>query len=1471
MGHSHRRAAHTGLVAAVLGGLLAAVPPAAAAPDPAGQGTQRVIVELDGAAALEAVAASGSADDAGAAGGAGGAGTTGGAGITGGTTAPGNARDPKAAETARKARAARVTAVRKNLTGRHDAFLAEAKDAGIAPTSVRRHTLLLNAVAMTVGAGDLATLRKLPGVRAVSPAGTARALDTDANEVVGNPALWAREDPAGVKVTGKGVTVAVIDTGVDYTHPDLGGGFGEGHKVVGGWDFVDNDANPMDDNGHGTHVAGIVAGRAAAAGGVTGAAPDAELLAYKVLGADGSGDDSGIIAAIEAAVDPANPHRADIINMSLGNAAGTASDPLSRAASAAVDAGVLVFAAAGNAGPGYWTVGSPAAAPGVVAVGASTSGIRLPVLKVAGDTLQSYRGGRSANPPAGEVTAGVVGLGMGTAEDWAKAGDVRGKVVLYAIPPAVNPYDVWPEELETWREAERRGALALVGGVGGGGGGPVVFGGKSRANPLQPQQGQAPARTGAAARSEVLLGATPAESGDSLRLDRLVVTGVDYETGQRLAALAESGGRLVLGGRDSTDEMASFSSRGPDSERLGLKPEIVAPGVEILSTVPKAVEPPGYQRMSGTSMASPLAAGSAALLRQLHPDRPADRLRAEVIGSAKPLDGPDLQSQGSGRLDTDAAARAGLYASPATVSFGLAHMDGPKVTGSREVVLHNTGGAPVTGQVTVTGPATVTPGRVTIPAGGSAKVTLTVERDRPDVTDYATNYLSGRVTVTPAGGGKGGRALTVPYLMAAIPLYVDPAEDPSNDGSTTVYVYSPTPLTAPPVLTVTPPKGKPYTKATAATADPSYYRADFTGLGSGVHTMTARATTDTAVRQYGTGAFEVALKEPKGRDWQPVGPNSAVGTTQLAPGKPDQAVMTQGTRPGAWLTTDGGRSWQQRGHTPVSNALAEPSLVIDSRDPSRWWEAVVSAHPSAFPEGGVLMRTEDSGRSWERMAGPPAAITELSADARTRVLLATSEYTGERFVSRDRGASWTPVDLTGITGYVAKSVIGGDDLYLWAGQAIWVIRDFVTGSPKPARPVFQATPRVQIIGGFDADGPLLAIKVQGQDSGLYVSRDGGRSVARSGRTASGVVDVSGGDIYQDDLSGTGALSRDGGRTWTTSAQPVAGSVVYDYDRWADGSHTIGSGSAGLFRSTREGGYRRIGVQGESVAALAAFGDQLLAGTSVGTYRTRVPATSPEWGAAEREGTVGTSVVGFQPSVKDPKSGWQLVNYLYNVVLQKTADSGRTWSDVATREANGTAFLVDPAHPERMLVSFKSSSSAGLYTTTDGGAHWKTFDQGRYYDTIVADPGKPGRIWFGGLWGLSYSDDFGATMTQVSEAEVHAVQFTGRTMITGGQAIRVSKDGGKTFTKADTGPLRISVSDLLRVGDTLYAGTSTRWRDFTPTGGRGVLRSTDGGLTWRNISRSLPNKDVLSLAASPDGRYLFTGVDQGGVHRLELDD
>jgi len=204
-----------------------------------------------------------------------------------------------------------------------------------------------------------------------------RALAPDNVLQVGADQLWSRTDNNGCQVKGRGVIVAIIDTGVDYTHPDLGGGFGSSYKVTGGYDFYNSDSDPMDDNGHGTHVAGIVA-----ANGITfqGVAPDASILAYKVLGADGTGSMSDVIAAIERATDPNNDgstsDHADIISMSLGGD-GTDGDPLSIAVKSAVDAGVVVVAAAGNSGPSMGTVESPGRIPEVITVGAVDSGGKL--------------------------------------------------------------------------------------------------------------------------------------------------------------------------------------------------------------------------------------------------------------------------------------------------------------------------------------------------------------------------------------------------------------------------------------------------------------------------------------------------------------------------------------------------------------------------------------------------------------------------------------------------------------------------------------------------------------------------------------------------------------------------------------------------------------------------------------------------------------------------------------------------------------------------------------------------------------------------------------------------------------------------------------------------------------------------------------------------------------------------------------
>ena len=195
------------------------------------------------------------------------------------------------------------------------------------------------------------------------------AMLADSVPQIGADEVWTYHDAAGNHVMGAGVVVAVVDTGVDYSHPDLGSGFGPGHKVIGGYDFCNNDADPMDDNGHGTHVAGIVA----AQGGVAGVAPEASILAYKVLNSDGSGTMSAVISGMEAAMDPNGDgdtsDHADIISMSLGGK-GEQDDPLCIAVRSAVELGIVVVVAAGNSGPYFGSVASPGMAPEAITVGA---------------------------------------------------------------------------------------------------------------------------------------------------------------------------------------------------------------------------------------------------------------------------------------------------------------------------------------------------------------------------------------------------------------------------------------------------------------------------------------------------------------------------------------------------------------------------------------------------------------------------------------------------------------------------------------------------------------------------------------------------------------------------------------------------------------------------------------------------------------------------------------------------------------------------------------------------------------------------------------------------------------------------------------------------------------------------------------------------------------------------------------------
>jgi subtilisin family serine protease len=132
--------------------------------------------------------------------------------------------------------------------------------------------------------------------------------------------VWSTISASSGNVTGQGQTICVVDTGIDYNHPDLGGGFGNGNKVKGGIDFVNNDFDPMDDDGHGTHVAGI----ASANGNVVGVAPNADLIAVKVcqpgsLFSLGGCPGSAMIAGVDYCVANTFSMGTDVITMSIGD------------------------------------------------------------------------------------------------------------------------------------------------------------------------------------------------------------------------------------------------------------------------------------------------------------------------------------------------------------------------------------------------------------------------------------------------------------------------------------------------------------------------------------------------------------------------------------------------------------------------------------------------------------------------------------------------------------------------------------------------------------------------------------------------------------------------------------------------------------------------------------------------------------------------------------------------------------------------------------------------------------------------------------------------------------------------------------------------------------------------------------------------------------------------------------------------
>jgi Subtilase family len=322
---------------------------------------------------------------------------------------------------------------------------AQAEDTGAI-----RHTyrMAFAGASATVSRASLAAIRALPYVRAVHEDLKVEAYLARSLPHIGVPEVWQQYGRRG-----KGIVVAILDTGIDYTHWALGGGFGPDFKVVGGWDFFNNDADPMDDFGHGTHVAGIVAANHKY---LTGVAPEATLLAYKVLGADGSGDKSTVLAGVERAIDPNNDgdpsDHADVVNMSLGGIA-LPDDPVIAAVERGAAAGVVFSLAAGNSAA-LAGLGSPGLAPSGITVAASDAEDKVAAFSTGGpvggtwslkpeiaapgvDIVSSVTSNRTAKASGTSMAtphvAGVAALLLEQHPDWTPR-DVKAAIVSTAKP-----------------------------------------------------------------------------------------------------------------------------------------------------------------------------------------------------------------------------------------------------------------------------------------------------------------------------------------------------------------------------------------------------------------------------------------------------------------------------------------------------------------------------------------------------------------------------------------------------------------------------------------------------------------------------------------------------------------------------------------------------------------------------------------------------------------------------------------------------------------------------------------------------------------------------------------------------------------------------------------------------------------------------------------------------------------------------
>ena len=633
-----------------------------------------------------------------------------------------------------------------------------------------RYKMVMNALAIVAPNETIEAIKKIASVAYFEPSGSfSRPVVLDDHNSVRANTLSERNSVKFIGaamahergVRGQGMKVGIIDTGIDYTHAMFGGaGTPEAYKavdpakensgfpsakVVGGTDLVGTtydsnaadmrqripvpDANPLDEGGHGSHVAGTVAGHGDGVNTYDGVAPDASLYAIKVFGKEGSTGDAVVIAALEYAADPdANGEisdQLDVVNLSLGGPYGEGHLLYNEAIGNLSRGGTMVVCSGGNSGDINYIVGAPGVSDEALSVAASVDDM---------DLNWKFAAVKFLTPEKGDIVVEAVQATV--AKPIAEAGDVHGPLV---------PVGLADTDFSDEVKALLKGKVALIDR------GVVTFADKIRRAAEAGAIGVVVANNQAGA---------PFAMGGSGHYDIPAIM-IAKDLGVTLKAELKKGEVSIIFNTNQfiekpelIDTITGFSSKGPRSNDALIKPEISAPGNQVISAA--MGEGNKGVAFSGTSMASPHMAGVIALLKQKRPNLTSAELKSLVMGTAKTIVDEKKQKypisrQGAGRVQVIPALEAQVVTLPASLSLGELTVETRKVV-QKNLELSNITDHEMTLALRLEGDASVkmlNASTVTLAAGKRTSLALRFALDVSALPDTSSE-IDGMVIISQA-------------------------------------------------------------------------------------------------------------------------------------------------------------------------------------------------------------------------------------------------------------------------------------------------------------------------------------------------------------------------------------------------------------------------------------------------------------------------------------------------------------------------------------------------------------------------------------------------------------------------------------------------------------------------------------------------------------------------------------------------